>query len=287
MQKDAEALSREDMDKSWRMLSPVRGSGIEQMSLDQALLEAASAPGFVPTLRFHIWKPPALSIGRFQDISEVDLDACVREGIDVARRPTGGKGILHLDDFTYGVVLPPSFPLPGGIVESYATLCGGILAALRRLGIEASIKRKAGDRYAHAKGACFAAVTEADLECGGRKICGSAQVRHRGAVLQHGSILMRDHSKLLFKLLRFESPEQRRKALASYRERCVSLDELECPHGWEAIAAAFKDGFEECFGVVLKPGELAEWEEERWRSLLPHYGSQRWLFNADREYWAG
>lgn len=287
MQKDADTLPREDTRESWRMLPPLRGSGIEQMSLDQALLEAASAPGFVPTLRFHVWTPPALSIGRFQDISEVDLDTCVREGIDVTRRPTGGKGILHLDDFTYGVVLPPSFPLPGGIVESYAMLCGGILAALRILGIEAGIKRKAGDRYARAGGACFAAVTEADLECEGRKICGSAQIRHRGAVLQHGSILMRDHCGLLFKLLHFESSEQRRKALASYRRRCVSLDELECLHGWEAVAAAFKHGFEERFGAVLKPGELTEWEEERWRSLLPHYGSQRWLVNAGRECWAG
>lgn len=266
----------------WRLLAPLRAGGSHQMALDQSLLERASAPGFLPTLRFQVWEPPALSLGRFQDIAEIDLEACAREGIEVVRRPTGGKSILHLDDFTYSVVFPGDHPLPESVVETYAVICRGILFALRGLGLQASIRRRAREDYSRSGGACFAALTEADLECGGRKICGSAQVRRGGAVLQHGSILLRDRSRLLFELLRFAGPRQREEALSAYRERCVSLAETGRSADWKEMAAAFERGFEEGFGIELVEGELTEAERERWLELVPQYRSRAWLMNADR-----
>lgn len=114
------------------------------MALDQTLLEAACEEDFVPTLRFYRWSPPALSIGRFQPIDDVDLDSCAAEGIEVTRRPTGGKSILHLDDFTYSIVMPRGFPLPDGVVEAYRLISEGILLALERLGLDAVIRPGGG-----------------------------------------------------------------------------------------------------------------------------------------------
>ncbi|MFI5048219.1 MAG: biotin/lipoate A/B protein ligase family protein, partial [Acidimicrobiia bacterium] len=73
-----------------------------QMAADHALL-AGVAAGETPALRLYRWVPPALSLGRFQPEDDVDRDACERLGVDVVRRPTGGRGLLHGADLTYAV----------------------------------------------------------------------------------------------------------------------------------------------------------------------------------------
>lgn len=253
------------------------------MALDQALLEAAGEEGFTPTLRFMQWDPPAISLGRFQPIGEVDMEACSSRGIEVIRRPTGGRSILHLDDFTYSIVLPGDPKLPGNVVEAYAYICRGIIAALSLLNIEASVHHGAGDRYAEAGGACFSATTQADLKHAGRKICGSAQVRQGGAVLQHGSLLLEDRSRLLFSLLRYEGEKERSAALAAYRAGCVTLKEAGWCGKWEEIAASFRRGFERSFHVCLQEEGLTAREKGRWRELTDAYRSRAWLVNRRLE----
>jgi lipoate-protein ligase A len=250
------------------------------MALDQALLESASCEGFPPTLRFLRWDPPALSIGRFQDINDIDIGVCTDENIDVVRRPTGGKCILHMDDFTYSLVLPPNYGLPRNVVEAYTVICEGVLSAVKRLGLQAVMQSRESGDYSQAKGACFAASTQADLEYEGRKICGSAQVRRRGAVLQHGSILLRDHSQLLYRLLRFDSEEQRRESLQKYRSRCVPLNAVACEVTWRETAQSFVAGFSECFEVHIERGELSPGEEAVWHRLREVYGSRNWLLGT-------
>lgn len=275
-------MSRENAAAPWRLLEPLTSSGAGQMAMDQALLESARADGFPPTLRFHRWSPPALSIGRFQAVSDIDLEICAAEGIEVVRRPTGGKCILHLDDFTYSIVLPTRFPFPPDVVEAYALLCRGILAALKLLGLDAAMQSREHDDYAAARGACFAAATEADLEYAGRKICGSAQVRRRGALLQHGSILMEDRSELLFRLLRFDTEGQRLGARAAYRDRCVAINDTGRRFTWDEMADSFREGFGEAMGVVVTGRELTAWEEDRAAALLSLYRREDWLVNASR-----
>lgn len=266
--------------EKWRLLPSQPADGYSHMALDQALLESALSGDFAPTLRFLKWSPPALSIGRFQDIRDIELEACADENIDVVRRPTGGKCILHMDDFTYSLVLPPGYDLPQNIVEAYTVICEGILAAVKRLGLQAVIQSRESGDYSQAKGACFAASTQADLEYKGRKICGSAQMRRRGAVLQHGSILLRDRSQLLYRLLRFDSEEQRRESLEKYRRRCVPLSAVACEVTWREMAQSFVAGFSECFEVHVEKGELSPGEEAIWHRLREVYGSRDWLLRT-------
>lgn len=273
-------MSKDRKYSKWRLLSSQPASGHSHMALDQTLLESAISGDFPPSLRFYRWSPPALSIGRFQDISDIDLEACATQGFDVVRRPTGGKCILHLDDFTYSLVIPAQFALPEGIEEAYALICGGILAALRRLGLPAAIQSRAHDRYSQIGGACFATATRADLEYRGLKICGSAQVRRHGAVLQHGSILIADQSGQLFDFLRFKDKGQKEVALAGYRKRCTSLSETGNDYTWGEIAASFKEGFHELFNVDIEEEALSDWEKARWRDLIEVYESRQWLLNA-------
>jgi len=265
----------------WRLLLTDPASGAENMALDQALLENACEGRFRPTLRFYRWTPVAVSIGRFQPLEEIDVAASAAEHIDVVRRPTGGKSILHLDDFTYSIVMPRSFPLPEGVVEAYRLICGGILRAMRHMGLDAVLQPRESEDYRHAGGACFAVSTQADLEFAGRKIIGSAQVRRAGALLQHGSLMLEDHSDRLFEMLRFASEEERRLALERYRRRCIAIEETGTYLPWEDIAEAFVRGFSEAFDADIVREGLYEKEVRRWRVLAHAYESSRWLENAD------
>ena len=253
------------------------------MALDQALLEAAAEEGFPPTLRFMKWKPAALSLGRFQPLEDIDMVACSSRGIEVVRRPTGGRSILHLDDFTYSIVLPADPQLPGNVVEAYAYICRGIVVALSLLGIEASVHLGAGDHYTETGGACFSASTQADLKHAGRKICGSAQIRQGRAVLQHGSLLLEDHSRLLFSLLKYGDEEKRSTALTAYRDACITLKEAGWEGKWEDVAASFRLGFKNSFHVSLYDGELTSREKKRWRALTRVYRSRAWLTNRSSQ----
>jgi lipoate-protein ligase A len=266
--------------KCWRLLPVCTARGASNMALDQALLESAADEGFPPTLRFYRWSPPTISIGRFQSLDDLDLDACAREGIEVARRPTGGKCILHLDDFTYSITLPRGFTIPDGVVEAYTMICRGILAAFEELGVGAVIQSHEAEDYRGVKGACFSATTHADLEVAGRKLCGSAQVRRNGCMLQHGSIHLEDHSITLFSMLRFDHEEQRACALESYRMRCITLSDSGSTSSWEEVAASFVKGFRRSFRVEIEEGGLSRQEKRRWHELVLFHASPAWLENA-------
>ena len=211
------------------------------MAADLALLDAvaAGAPGF---LRFYRFDPPALTLGRFQSDAEVDPAACARFGVEVARRPTGGRALLHGPDLTYAVALPEP---PGASVDDcYRFLAGGLIAGLATLGVEAAVACAGGPRGP----VCMAAQQGADLRVGDRKVCGSAQVRRRGVVLQHGSVLLDrlpfDETDLV------HDPGLDRTAL---RTGTVTLRELGAPTDPGRVAAALVEGFSAALGVRFLP----------------------------------
>ena len=187
-----------------RLILDPPASGRANMALDEALLESAARGLVPPTLRLYTFDPPALTLGRAQLLSDVALDACADAGVDVVRRPTGGRAVLHDRDLTYCVVMPIS---PGETIgDSYGRLSVAIARAISSLGMPAAIvpgsldraRSKATIRRASPMGSpgearerpadCFAVSTVADLVVDGRKIVGSAQVRRHGFLLQHGSI---------------------------------------------------------------------------------------------------
>ena len=145
------------------------------MGLDEAILErrvrghgsrrpCASTAGI----------PPTVTLGYFQGLSdEVDREACVRGGVDIVRRVTGGGAVFHDAELTYSIVLPETHPLARpGILDSYRVLCAGIVEGLSLLGLKGEF------------------VPLNDVLVGGKKISGNAQTRKRGCMLQHGTILL-------------------------------------------------------------------------------------------------
>jgi lipoate-protein ligase A len=218
-----------------------------QMAADEALLDEVAA-GAPPALRLYRWRPPALSLGRFQPDDDVDPDACARFGVEVVRRPTGGMGLLHGGDLTYAVVMPRPAGPDGGVDPVYRLLAGGLIAGLARLGIDAAVARHDGP----AGPVCLAGQQGADLRVGARKLCGSAQVRRAGAVLQHGSVLLErlpfDETDLL--VARPGTPGVTR---ARLRAATVTLQELGAPTEAHAVAQALVEGFRSALDLDLRP----------------------------------
>ena len=180
------------MDALRLIIDPEFGDGFYNMALDMALADAVRQGRSAATVRFYGWNPPAISLGYNQRAGEIDPAACAAAGIDVVRRPTGGRAVFHKDEFTYSVAAREDHPLLGGtVLETYRTIAGALIAGLRGLGIEAEmVKSGAGAPGGQRAASCFAAAGRYEVTVNGRKIIGSAQRRIDGVILQQGSLLL-------------------------------------------------------------------------------------------------
>ena len=184
----------------------------------------------------------ALSLGRFQPDADVDRAACGALGVDVVRRPTGGRALLHGGDLTYAVALPRPAGRAGTVAAVYELVAGALRAGLARLGVDARIASNDGPFGP----VCFAGRQGSDLRVGDRKLCGSAQVHRDGGVLQHGSILLRRLAFDETALVRDGGSEASKRLRAS----TVTLEELGVPHDARVVADGVIAGFARCLRVA-------------------------------------
>lgn len=174
--------------------------GAANMALDQALLERART---VPegVVRVYSWAAPTLSLGRNQRAAGLyDVELARARGIDVVRRPTGGRALLHHREITYSVTAPAGDG--HRMHDAYRAINHLLCSALHVLGVDARIA--AGSRRTPPPGIapCFELPSAGELVLGGRKLAGSAQYATGGSFLQHGSILVRDDQGALAALTR-------------------------------------------------------------------------------------
>lgn len=232
---------------SFRLLETGGADGSWNMAVDEAMLEAHRLGLVPPTLRVYRWARPTLSLGYAQKADGFDWEAIAAAGIDVVRRPTGGRAVLHAGDFTYAIV---ASGLPEGVRASYALLAAGLAKGLEKLGLACELAP--GELGVGRSEDCFKAATQADLLAAGRKLIGSAQTRRAGAVLQHGSLYIR-YPRELARVV-FGEGHAEIADLATLLGRVPS---------WDEVAEAITQGFREYFGIRLEPGELTEWERQR------------------------
>lgn len=173
----------------WRLLDTGPRDGAWNMACDVALMARARRTG-ESVFRIYAWSRPTLSFGRHEAArTRYAAAAIATAGVDVVRRPTGGRALLHDREVTYSVTAPldPAESLP----SSMSRINQWLLRTLHRLGVPATEAEE--PRSMRPEGAaCFALPARGELTLGGRKLVGSAQVRHDGALLQHGSILLDD-----------------------------------------------------------------------------------------------
>ena len=191
-------------------------SGAWNMAVDEALLESAIADG-VATLRWYQWYEPTVSLGYFQKSAELANDALLSK-LPFVRRLTGGGAILHDDELTYSVALPACQKMFEQPEQLYDIIHQSIVFGLREMGFPVSFRGQTIKR-ADEPLLCFLRQDSHDLTLGGSKVLGSAQRRRRGAILQHGSLILRasslaTHLPGLADLCRLNVPEDLESRLA-------------------------------------------------------------------------
>jgi lipoate-protein ligase A len=204
------------------------------MAFDAGLLALAERTGRA-FLRLYRFDPPCLSFGRNEPVTGYDRAAIARLGVDVVRRPTGGRAVWHEHEVTYAVVAP--IAVFGGLRLGYWAIQGWLAAALRMLGAEATITPEGPTPAAPARsGACFAAPVGGEVLVRGRKLVGSAQARRGRALLQHGSVLLAGSQELARLVSRDQGAPGSDTSLAAVCGRPVSFAETAAAliAAWEA-----------------------------------------------------
>lgn len=181
------------MSTDWRLIRSAASSGAANMAEDEALLEAVVAGRSRPVLRLYRWQPATVSLGYGQrGPGVVNLAACRQLGIDVVRRCTGGRAVLHAQEMTYAVVSRERTAVfPGGILDNYQVIARVLQQTLAELGLAVDLARErsrglTGDGAE--RSACFTAPGQFELLYQGHKLAGCAQKRLGDCFLQHGSV---------------------------------------------------------------------------------------------------
>lgn len=264
---------------NWRYLPYTLQTGAENMAVDEALLQVmAQKSGTEPVVRFYGWEPAALSLGYAQSYAkEVDEEACRQAGIDIVRRPTGGRAVLHQYELTYSVIAPETNEnVSGTVIESYLKISQALLYGLQAVGIPAEIVAH-GNMEGLGSSACFDAPSWYELVVGGRKLVGSAQVRKEGMLLQHGSIILHFDTKLLFSILKFPSEELRQRLLQGFKNKACAMDEVWTrPVAREELEREICNGFRQVMGVELVASSLTAEEKSLVDELRVKYLSDEW-----------
>ena len=203
-------------------------TGQQNMAMDEKMLTDAVSGGLKEAfIRFYEWSPKCISLGKNQ---KEEYDAA---GVDIVRRKTGGRALLHDNELTYCTVAP--IGAGESVIQTYKRVSDCLIAGFRELGIEAEY----GFERGVAKGYCMTLSTGADVVWRGKKLVGSAQYRTGEWFLQHGSILFDADFELIEKIFGEKVD----------RNKIATLNEINPLVGKDELIKALKNGFEYGFNL--------------------------------------
>lgn len=268
---------------SWRLIEAGPCSGPENMAIDEALLRCSAADNALPVLRFYGWSPPALSVGRFQDVGHtVDLERCQQDNLPIVRRMTGGGAIYHADELTYSLVCTPAQLNAGtlSVKEAFFRLTRFLLDFYRLLGLNAAFAQDAGIsatvRLGERSPFCFAGRESCDILINGKKIGGNAQRRTRTHIFQHGSIPLVSRAGVGVSYMRDKAGTQ--------LDNLTSLAELGISADPAQLGDLLKQAWERQEIGLLQPDRLTAEELQIQNELLQSiYLKDSWNIYGERE----
>lgn len=234
-------------------------SGVYNMRRDEELAQILLGFKGASTVRVYGWNPPAISLGWNQSFDDIDLEKAAGAGIDVVRRPTGGRAILHSEELTYAVALMAD---GRNVLSLYADISRALVTGLRVIGIDASFERLQPhfpSLYRSVSSvACFTSSARSEITVRGRKLVGSAQRRFKRSdgeevVLQHGSILMGPDHKRIVEFLKRASGADIDRLERELGEKTTDLEsELGTSVAFEELTQAIRQGFEQTWNLQFE-----------------------------------
>lgn len=238
---------------NWRLVDSGALPTAQSAAVDEAVLECR-ASGLVPdTLHLYARSQPTVSLGRFQKVAEaVDLKECERRGVAIVRRCSGGGSVYTDSGQLIFALIASQKTLGDAPTSSFEVVCTALAVSLRRMGIDA--------RYRPIN----------DVEVDGKKVSGSAQLRRRGAVLHHGTLLVDSDLETMNAVLRAPSiaPSRRVTTLSELFGEMPDIDRIK-----QSIITSFQDAF----GALFERGQLIKDELKLVDEYVTsYYGSDEW-----------
>ncbi|MGD9130058.1 MAG: biotin/lipoate A/B protein ligase family protein [Candidatus Bathyarchaeota archaeon] len=239
----------------WRLLRPETADAFTNMAIDEAIMKARIENRVPNTLRFYMWNPSAVSIGRFQKLAdEIHVESCRKHGVDIVRRITGGGAVYHDSEgeITYSIITKTKDLgcRDLDMIGAYQKICSGLNEAVKILGVKADYHPPDPKRCPN-------------LTISGKKISGNAQSSKKGVLLQHGTFLLDiDHEKM-FTFLKVPWAKTLNDVLAVSKRKLTSArQELDSEFSTEEAYQALVRGFEKALGVQLVEKKLTEYEQK-------------------------
>lgn len=244
---------------NWQLVGYEKFIGKYNMDFDLQLVK--NCDGQTPTLRFYGWEPNCISIGANQSFTEIDQSLASQNNIEVVKRPTGGRAILHAGELTYSVVMPKNPQYTGK--ELYQNISNAIVNGLRKFNPKLNnvelenTNPNFAELLKESSGAlCFASTAKNEIKFNGKKLVGSAQRKLGTTILQHGSILISTYHQNLVNYLNI-SDSDKKKLNAEIRNKTTEIssiinDEVNILQLQENII----EGFEKIFSANFLVSEI-------------------------------
>ncbi len=239
------------------------------------------------TLRFYEWEPGALSFGRNQTaVRQYDADAAAAQGIDIVRRPTGGRAVFHHRELTYSVTAPAQ--MWGSLRDAYCRINKALAAGLQALdapvvcageSVTASVSGPEPSAIPSPTArACFRDPLPGEVTAEGRKLVGSAQWRDGGTLLQHGSILLVNEQRVTEEL-RVGAETRGAAARSDAHTGAIGLADIlaEIPP-IDILVGALTAGFESEFDCAVRRGSFSAAETQAADQLTTRYTNPAWTW---------
>ena len=239
----------------WRLLKPETADAYTNMAIDEAIMKARIEDRVPNTLRFYMWKPSAVSIGRFQTLADqIHVENCKEHGVDMVRRITGGGAVYHDSDgeITYSIITKTKDLgcKDLDMLCAYQKICSGLNEAVKILGAKADYHPPDPKRCPN-------------LTISGKKISGNAQSSKKGILLQHGTFLLDINHTKMFTFLKVPWAKTLNDVLkVSKRKLTSAKQELNSDFSIDEAYQALVKGFEKALNVNFVEKKLTEYEQK-------------------------
>ena len=253
---------------TWRKLPLEIRNGYWNMGLDEAILSMVIKKKAPNTLRFYKWKPSTASIGRNQSLrDEIDISFAKEKGFNIVRRITGGGAVFHDEhrELTYSIVCPIKKLESLGakkVIDQFEVITQGIIFGLMIYGL------KPEKDVVH----CPAILLD------GKKFSGNAQVRRKGYILQHGTILLDIDPELMYSVLKPPNNVGKSRMVRSVRAKCIGIKNQIENYKEQKLIASLEKGFQRTLGIELVKGAYIQEELNLAEKLAKEkYSNVKWL----------
>jgi len=225
--------------EEFKLLNTGYASGEENMAFDELCVHQVENQISPPIFRLYGWNPWAVSLGYHQTLEHISLNECKLRSIDVVKRPTGGRAVLHAGEVTYSIITRCD-----NAQQLYASIHGLLLEALKYYSPFLSFEKHQPDlRKLYTDNStvnkiCFTSAARYELQIDGRKLVGSAQRLYKNILLQHGSILLNNSHENIVELFNNISENTRDQEKKKLHERSISLEEITGTHvSWDSCVS--------------------------------------------------